>query len=194
MRNEKKREQAETPRVTPLHENQLKSVIDNYRALCAYCDSIWARVIDAYPNEIACRKGCGICCELQSVNQIEAYVIRAHIRTSSLPAISPSTTKFKNSCPFLHDDACSVYPARPIICRTHGLVLRSTEFLRPQAASCPYNFPSLHPRDIPEELTADIDRITKNLTKLNLAYCMLMEINVKDEASGRVMLADISEV
>ncbi|MDR2592626.1 MAG: YkgJ family cysteine cluster protein [Chitinispirillales bacterium] len=191
---------------------RVPDIIDNYRKLCVYCDSIWNRAKEAYPNEIACRKGCGICCELQSVNQIEAYAIRSYIVNNKnlfedrcidndnmnvdTDDTNIDTNDNTDACPFLHQQSCTIYPARPIICRTHGLILRSSEFpLSKQAASCPYNFPSVHPDDFPPELAADADVITKNLVNLNLAFCMASGIDAKDgaeSAESRVRLRDLA--
>ncbi|MCL2182671.1 MAG: YkgJ family cysteine cluster protein [Chitinispirillia bacterium] len=175
--------------------DKIQTILDNYQKLCGYCDGIWERVRQAFPGEIACRKGCGVCCELQSVNQLEAYAIRSHIE--GIDGREPLGRKRKSAyvCPFLQDRACVIYGVRPIICRTHGLILRSTEFPHAhQAASCPYNFPSHHPRDVAPELTADIDRITKNLTNLNLAYCMVNNIDVRDEQLIRVPLKKLASL
>jgi Fe-S-cluster containining protein len=176
-------------------DSQLQTIIANYRKLCDYCDAIWQRARAAYPNEIACRKGCGICCELQSVNRIEAHIINLYIIDTANAANTDflsggADNSSPHTCPFLRDQSCAVYPARPIICRTHGLILRSTEFAQTQAASCPYNFPSIHPNDVPPELTADVDLITKNLANLNLAFCMVTGIDVRDGMNDRVLLRD----
>jgi len=191
-------------------KHRIHDIVDNYKKLCVYCDSIWNRVREAYPDEIACREGCGICCELRTVNQIEAYVIRSYIdnnkNLSGDGCIDDANVNSGNefidndnadACPFLRRQSCAVYPARPIICRTHGLILRSSEFpLSKQAASCPYNFPSVSPNDFPPELTADADVITKNLVNLNLAFCMASGIDIKDGKEGtesRVLLRDLAE-
>ncbi len=177
-------------------------IINNYRKLCAYCDSIWNRAREVYSNEIACRKGCGICCELRSVNQIEAYVIRSHITDNNtsvndidnndVVVHNDNATVDDNACPFLRNQACTVYPARPIICRTHGMILRSSEFSPSrQATSCPYNFTSIHPNDFPPEMTIDTDVVTKNLVRLNLAFCLASGISVGDGAENRVLLRDL---
>jgi Fe-S-cluster containining protein len=171
--------------------DQLQAILDNYRKLCDYCDRLWERVRKAYPNEIACRDGCGICCELRNVNRLEAHVIRSYIESINDKEIFMFASK--SACPLLHgrSHSCLAYPARPTICRTHGLILRSTEWNRPQAASCPYNFPSYHPNDFPAELTVDVDCVTKNLTNLNLAFCMVMGIDIRDKNQERVPLKDL---
>jgi len=219
-------------------DSRVPEIMDNYRKLCAYCDSIWNHVREAYPNEIACRKGCGICCELQSVNQIEAYAIRFYIVNNKnlsgdcVDSIDSGLLRYArndghceeqrdeatclsrrkaiqldgdmivgtgntDACPFLRRQACAIYPNRPIICRTHGLILRSSEFpLSRQAASCPYNFPSIHPDDFPPELAVDVDLITKNLVNLNLAFCLASGVDVRDETVNkeiRVPLRDLAE-
>jgi hypothetical protein len=175
--------------------DKLQTILDNYRRLCGYCDGIWERVRQTYPGEIACYKGCGTCCELQSVNQLEAHVIRLHIQGVSCKKPLEDRGSTSHICPFLQNRACVIYDARPIICRTHGLILRSVDFSRAhQAGSCPYNFPSHHPRDISPELTADIDNITKNLTNQNMAFCMINNIDVRDELLCRVSLKELASL
>ena len=174
--------------------DQLPTILANYQKLCGFYDSLWKRVRKAYPSEIACREGCGICCELQSVNQLEAHVIRSYIKNNDHKKILGDKEN-TSACPFLYNQSCRIYAARPLICRTHGLILHSIEFTRTwHVATCPYNFPSHHPDDIPPELAIDADNATKNLTNLNLAFCMVGGIDIRDEKQSRVPLKELASL
>lgn len=167
-----------------------QKIINQYKKLRSYCDGFWKQTKDKYPAEIACSPGCSICCELQSVNFLEAFVIAEHRGRGGSSAPPPSGT----SCPFLSDNRCRIYPVRPLICRTHGLLLRSKEFSGRTAPSCPFNFTSADPAALSDTYALDIDAITAGLAKLNAAFCMLLggvkkakeRIALRDLASGKI--------
>lgn len=77
-------------------------------------------------KKLACRPGCGFCCKTHhdipiypiEIVGIYWYVIekvkeplRAKIKSSLI------SRKKGEPCPFLIDDACSIYPMRPLTCR-----------------------------------------------------------------------------
>jgi hypothetical protein len=78
-----------------------------------------------------CKKGCDHCCyqavavSTWEVERIAKYAKRKPTgfigyRPERDETISHITEKFANTpCPFLVDDACAVYPVRPIVCRSH---------------------------------------------------------------------------
>jgi len=70
----------------------------------------------------ACRKGCSHCCHI-SLKFTEAEAIEIGksigIPPSSDAADKPERSVENEPCPFLRDEACSIYPHRPIVCRTH---------------------------------------------------------------------------
>jgi len=159
-------------------------IFSKYAALCDYCEKFWQSVSKKYPKDIACHAGCGICCELQSVNLLEAYSIYNVLRLNE----KKMETEQKSSCVFLLNDTCSIYSARPIICRTHGLVIKSVEFTSSFSITCSYNFH--YTDDVPHDAILDIDLITKNLIRLNYAFCMV--IGKKQIASERIELSQIA--
>lgn len=77
-------------------------------------------------SDLACTRGCSSCCVAGlEVLSVEAFALQEHLDAhgpSRPPAPSPG------SCAFLDEDgACTVYEARPVLCRTHGLPLRLAE-------------------------------------------------------------------
>ena len=83
---------------------------------------------------IKCKKGCTYCCkegeypvsELEYINLMLYYnkltgEIKEKINQNIEKLIEQDRQKFYE-CPFLVDESCAVYPARPILCRTFGLI------------------------------------------------------------------------
>jgi len=175
--------------------SSFKEVIDQYKKLCGYCDGFWKRVFEKFPAEFACTPGCSTCCELQSVNLLEAFVIADHCSRGSSRdrkglGISSAPPRPDSACPFLADNRCRIYPARPIICRTHGLLLKSKDFRDRIAVSCPFNFTTIDHATINDADALDVDTVTTGLAKLNAAFCMLLG-NIK-KVSERITLRDLA--
>lgn len=96
-----------------------------------------------FHGEVACRKGCTFCCSLNvSASAPQAFAVADHVRTNA-PDLAAEIARIdeadrrtrgldahgrfltKAFCAFLVDGACSVYPARPAVCR--GALSRSAE-------------------------------------------------------------------
>ena len=165
----------------------LQDVFNRYYELRDYCDTFWTRVHAALPDQFACEAGCGTCCTLTSVNRLEAAAIAEFRRTARKPAAPPTG---EDSCAFLADDRCSIYPARPIICRTHGLLLRSAHFSEPILPSCPFNFAATDFHTIDPAFALDSEKVSMNLARLNAAFCLLSGETA--DPSIRTPLADLA--
>lgn len=71
----------------------------------------------------ACKNGCSHCChqavaisteEARNISEYTGYAFRA----VDMEFTNVNVNKFKGvACPFLHDDKCTIYPARPLACR-----------------------------------------------------------------------------
>lgn len=85
------------------------------------CDLIFN---DVFAPKLECKKGCSHCCHvpvlvtaveafyIQEKTGIEANIVKRKKEKCRVPDGSP--------CPFLKNDACSIYEYRPIACRTFG--------------------------------------------------------------------------
>jgi Fe-S-cluster containining protein len=164
-----------------------QKIIGQHKNLCSYCDAFWKRTKDRYPTEIKCSPGCSACCVLQSVNFLEAYLIADRHAAGGTPSSSLTGDK----CHFLEEDKCRIYPVRPLICRTHGLLLKSREFRGRFAPSCAQNFTCAELSAADDAYSLDIDRITNNLARLNAAFCILLGDLKK--AKERIAVGDLAD-
>lgn len=136
----------------------------DYLAVRAKVDAFVSIVSERRAADLACRRGCSGCCQVQlSVSAVEAQALRAALlslpseareRLHARAAQDPSPV---GPCVMLEEDgACAVYAARPLVCRTQGLPLRYPAGLVPPAAvllkvasgavtCCPLNFTSGRP-------------------------------------------------
>jgi uncharacterized protein len=122
----------------------------DYDAHAAAWDAEFRRVHDRFAAQMQCRRGCSMCCsQMFSISSLEAAVIaqavaalpdaaREHLRARARryldeatragivdtggaePSVSPRPG-VRLPCPALEDDACTLYGARPIICRKWGI-------------------------------------------------------------------------
>lgn len=75
-------------------------------------------------SHVACRKGCSYCCHVSvQVSRLEAQYIAE--KTGHKPVIlaapvyrDPYAFSQTTPCPFLRNNTCSIYPVRPLACRT----------------------------------------------------------------------------
>lgn len=159
----------------------VSDILSRYDSLVKYCDKFWNMVVQKHPELIHCKKGCCQCCELESVTAIETFIIYNHLRIQN----NNYAYNDNSNCVFLYNSTCTIYNCRPVICRTHGLLLSNSE--TPVIYTCPLNC-ELDTK-IDEALILDWETITVNLIKLNLAFCITTGID--SYASERFLLKDI---
>ncbi len=98
--------------------------------LASKIDAFVGRVDARYPGELACTPGCADCCRRRlTITSVEAARIEA-----LLAAIAPSAREViverarsnaADACAALDEDGrCSIYAARPMVCRSHGVPIR----------------------------------------------------------------------
>ncbi|MFZ5776247.1 MAG: YkgJ family cysteine cluster protein [Thermodesulfobacteriota bacterium] len=123
---------------------------------------------------LRCGPGCASCCRPFSVLPIEAAAL-----ANALTALPPATRErihhqaraATESCPLLIDGLCTLYQARPVICRTHGLPLAylNEELEAIEVSACPMNFTDEYEFS-PEQLLF-MDEVNAELRQANQAYC-----------------------
>ena len=94
------------------------------RAALAKIDDAVAAARARAGDAITYHRGCAQCCVAGlSVLPVEAALIAATVREQAL-ALPSATTP--GMCAFLEERGdCAIYPLRPVLCRTHGLALKT---------------------------------------------------------------------
>ena len=100
----------------------------NYIDFLKELDKKLKKYYEQHKEHLHCCPGCSSCCESGdyplSATELE-YLMQGYAKLSDNEKRIVQNN-IKNivkggACPFLIDKKCSVYPYRPIICRTHGL-------------------------------------------------------------------------
>ena len=59
-------------------------IITQYYKLRNYCDSFFEIVYSTFQNEMKCKKGCSLCCTLESVLVLEGAIITSYLENHKL--------------------------------------------------------------------------------------------------------------
>lgn len=123
---------------------------DRLSELWAKVDDFFERVAARYPGALTCRPGCADCCHRElTVTAVEAARIvelLASMPVAERERIAERAARGEPCAALDGEGRCSVYAARPLVCRSHGLPLR---FEEPSSAGrrslpvldvCPLNF------------------------------------------------------
>lgn len=161
-----------------LDAEQLAALLAEYRAARARVDESAAAIFERRADAIECAKGCHACCvDGLAVLEVEAAEIALHLQTTpsdATPAPPPG------GCAFLDaQGACTIYAARPLVCRTHGLPLKmaaggdaaarkKTLRVVDDVSVCDLNF---RESAIESEDILDAERIQMLLTVVNARFC-----------------------
>jgi len=143
--------------------NEMKS-IQLYRSLIEKLDTHEEKLLQKYGKYISCEKGCSGCCILGGVFPVDAFIIYNAVASGEIPAESLSFDESPDRCVFLRDGLCTVYSARPVICRTHGYPV----LVDGKADFCPENFKNL--KSIDSENILDLENLNKALASINLIF------------------------
>ncbi|OQY33151.1 MAG: hypothetical protein B6241_08590 [Spirochaetaceae bacterium 4572_59] len=96
------------------------AILKDYRAFLSDVSEEAARLTEIYREYMVCKKGCSQCCTDLTLLPLEWFALDKVVQDEGL---HPQPYVSEERCTMLDNDACMVYPYRPLICRTHGLPL-----------------------------------------------------------------------
>lgn len=149
----------------------MNHAIEQYRQLRDEVDGISERLSGIHAAWMQCGKGCCGCCQNLSVWPVEFYSILDEIKASGWKV--PSFDE-QADCGFLADGLCSIYPFRPMICRTHGLPLvywhDETDPPGYGVMFCEKNFTDADDIEFTPDNIINMDEINEKLAQANVAF------------------------
>ena len=118
-----------------------------FEELAHKVDAFFARVAARHGADMQCATGCSDCCHVRlTITAVEAAAIRAHVaawppeQRRNLADQGPP-----DRCAGLDAAGrCRIYPARPLVCRSHGVPIRLRGAL-PVVQACHRNFTQTTP-------------------------------------------------
>ena len=151
-----------------------------YHALLEKVDAFTARAVSAQQQWLVCRRGCDRCCLTgRTAWAVEGAHISAWLAAMDRSRVAELRSRRDDPrvvagerCVFLDSDgSCAVYRARPILCRTHGSAVTSSDS---GLVHCELNFSGLSGERLTEVLdptcVLDLDHLDALLAVVNARY------------------------
>lgn len=171
-----------------------------YARLAEQVDSMFRRNLERYRSQIHCGAGCADCCQ-QDLRLLEMELARLLEAAAGLPleerravlqAARALRAGEREACALLDErERCRVHPARPLICRSHGLAL----LMRPVDGAEGEAELSVCPQNFSEDAQVDGDCVL-DLTSMQAALAALDHMaggDGKREAISAALLARLTE-
>jgi Fe-S-cluster containining protein len=170
----------------------MEELLRRYRKLIAEVTAAMAPLEARHRARRQCAPGCAACCQALTLLAIEAESVRRAFL--ALPPAAQEVIRSRASqpgdhCPFLLDDLCAIYPARPLICRTHGLAIGYVDEEREaiEVSACPRNFPDDFPLTMEDLLL--LDPTNERLAAINREFCETLGRDAATRVTMRETLA-----
>ena len=151
--------------------------LEHFRVLTAKVDAFFNRVETQHNDDMVCRTGCNDCCHVRlTVTFVEARVIEDHWAGLSIEAKQAlkahAALPSDGLCVALGDNGrCSIYAARPLVCRSHGLPLRLRQERRlPIIDACFRNFTEKGPGGVAPDHILDQQTLSTALLAIDASY------------------------
>lgn len=165
-------------------------LLDDYRAVVEKVDAAVEAISARAGDAVTCHRGCDACCAPGlSVLSVEAENIARHLEEFPVDGHGHRADR----CTFLDDvGACRIYAVRPLLCRTHGLALktssseRSSLHIVDDVSVCTLNYTQRAPA--PAEIL-DADTLLALLVTVDRRFRAAAGFD--DDDSGRVPLRSL---
>ncbi|THK41323.1 YkgJ family cysteine cluster protein [Methylophaga sp. SB9B] len=80
-----------------------------------------------------CKKGCSDCCHYSvTVSEVEIAHIEKYAKKKRRKEFLPKEDFHGSPCPFLKEGNCSIYEARPFVCRRHVVFTKTNTWCNPK--------------------------------------------------------------
>ena len=124
------------------------SAQDFYKTLSDKVDQQFDHIHTKYPHAFQCAQQCHTCCQPElTISPIEADGIKLYLDTQPhlverLKQLQQQNPHNDQRCELLDENGlCSIYPVRPLICRSHGApILIQIDKKKEALDCCPLNF------------------------------------------------------
>ena len=175
-----------------------------FRVLQENATQSFQKIHETLSPQMKCGSGCSQCCLAEfSIFSGEASLVIewfTGLSDEEKRSLREKWQKEAKGCAFLRNQLCTIYEARPIICRTQGAPLRLTKEnkkeVREEIDACPLNFTAGIPKDRTQWL--DLDRLThlqviaEEFSKKN--GLILAEIQPFCDENGRIPLRTLQKI
>ncbi len=161
-----------------------------YRRVLKKVDATVAQLAQAQHEHLVCKEGCDGCCGFRlSFYPIEvahmADVVSSMTTERRTGIVNRMRTLSQDSsqqpCPLLVDGACLAYEARPLLCRSHGLLVRVlSEAGQPSIErSCSLNYTGLSEAELAELAPIDQNLLSSLLYQVNGLFAEKIRLDPK---------------
>ncbi len=165
----------------------------HYRELCDKVERFFARVSETHGDQMDCGSGCYDCCKTDlSVTLVEAAAIARHLAGAEpvlLDALRDGSAIAGHCAALGVDGRCRIYPARPLVCRSHGVPIRRRELggTLPVVDVCFRNFQGQALDAVSESSQLDQATLSTVLAAVDAAFAD----QVGCERGSRIRLAEL---
>jgi Fe-S-cluster containining protein len=162
----------------------------HYTQLLSKVDAIFAAAMSNHRDQFQCGAGCYSCClpGLSTTNIESAYIkdwLSRHEEVREKISSRENMLNDLHQCSMLNDRGeCSIYEARPLICRSHGMPISFDGDHGEERDCCPLNFVSTDLNSLSGSDVLSIDKTNMVLSVIDRAYD-------EENAGQRTLIGDL---